>query len=178
MTISVTNTYGTWQTLVKWRAQRLKLATKQHLLHTWLGAARLTTMLKWSFTRTGANDPSFNHVQSLHSFYAAGENATFLCFCCCWNAWLLQRRIRAVSVSARGVVKDIKVVAHTNIRFSSRNYDREIQTWQWWSATNLARLTTLNTEIELNGKVYSWTGFYSVETILNPELASTAEQGK
>ncbi|MEZ8946288.1 heparinase II/III family protein [Vibrio sp. 10N.222.54.B12] len=142
--------------------------------YTWLGATS-NDNAEVIFTRTGANDPSFN-LRSEPAFILRSKGETTLFASVLETHGYFNEEFEQ-SVNARGVVKDIKVVAHTNVgsvvEISTEKSNVTVMISNQLGATD-------NTEhkVELNGKVYSWTGFYSVETTLNPELASRAEQGK
>ncbi|MDN3612979.1 heparinase II/III family protein [Vibrio gallaecicus] len=142
--------------------------------YTWLGATS-NDNAEVIFTRTGANDPSFN-LRSEPAFIIRSKGETTLFASALETHGYFNEEFEQ-SVSARGVVKDIKVVAHTNIG-SVVEITIEKSNVTVMISNQLGATDSTEHKVELNGKVYSWTGFYSVETILNPELASTAEQGK
>lgn len=142
--------------------------------YTWLGATS-NDNAEVIFTRTGANDPSFN-LRSEPAFILRSKGETTLFASVVETHGYFNEEFEQ-SVSARGVVKDIKVVAHTNIG-SVVEITTEKSNVTVMISNQLGATDSTEHKVELNGKVYSWTGFYSVETILNPELASTAEQGK
>ncbi|MEZ8819674.1 MULTISPECIES: heparinase II/III family protein [unclassified Vibrio] len=145
--------------------------------YTWLGATS-NDNAEVIFTRTGANDPSFN-LRSEPAFILRSKGETTLFASVLETHGYFNEEFEQ-SVNARGVVKDIKVVAHTNVgsvvEISTEKSNVTVMISNQLGATD-------NTEhkVELNGKVYSWTGFYSVETTLqetNSEELSTAKQGK
>ncbi|MDH5929419.1 heparinase II/III family protein [Vibrio lentus] len=142
--------------------------------YTWLGATS-NDNAEVIFTRTGANDPSFN-LRSEPAFILRSKGETTLFASVVETHGYFNEEFEQ-SVGARGVVKDIKVVAHTNIgsvvEITTAKSNVTVMISNQLGATD-----STEHKVELNGKVYSWTGFYSVETTLNPELASTAEQGK
>ena len=142
--------------------------------YTWLGASS-NDSAEVIFTRTGANDPSFN-LRSEPAFILRSKGESTLFASVLETHGYFNEEFEQ-SVSARGVVKDIKVVAHTNIG-SVVEITTEKSNVTVMISNQLGATDSTEHKVELNGKVYSWTGFYSVETILNPELASTAEQGK
>lgn len=142
--------------------------------YTWLGATS-NDNAEVIFTRTGANDPSFN-LRSEPAFILRSKGETTLFASVVETHGYFNEEFEQ-SVSARGVVKDIKVLAHTNIG-SVVEITTEKSNVTVMISNQLGATDSTEHKVELNGKVYSWTGFYSVETILNPELASTAEQGK
>ncbi|MFA0076988.1 heparinase II/III family protein [Vibrio artabrorum] len=142
--------------------------------YTWLGATS-NDNAEVIFTRTGANDPSFN-LRSEPAFILRSKGETTLFASVVETHGYFNEEFEQ-SVNARGVVKDIKVVAHTNIG-SVVEITTEKSNVTVMISNQLGATDSTEHKVELNGKVYSWTGFYSVETTLNPELASTAEQGK
>ncbi|MEZ9839585.1 heparinase II/III family protein [Vibrio sp. 10N.261.52.C11] len=142
--------------------------------YTWLGATS-NDNAEVIFTRTGANDPSFN-LRSEPAFILRSKGETTLFASVLETHGYFNEEFEQ-SVNARGVVKDIKVVAHTNIG-SVVEITTEKSNVTVMISNQLGATDSTEHKVELNGKVYSWTGFYSVETTLNPELASRAEQGK
>ncbi|MFA0379879.1 heparinase II/III family protein [Vibrio sp. 10N.222.54.A3] len=142
--------------------------------YTWLGATS-NDNAEVIFTRTGANDPSFN-LRSEPAFILRSKGETTLFASVVETHGYFNEEFEQ-SVNARGVVKDIKVVAHTNIG-SVVEITTEKSNVTVMISNQLGATDSTEHKVELNGKVYSWTGFYSVETTLNPELASRAEQGK
>ena len=139
--------------------------------YTWLGATS-NDNAEVIFTRTGANDPSFN-LRSEPAFILRSKGETTLFASVVETHGYFNEEFEQ-SVNARGVVKDIKVVAHTNIG-SVVEITTEKSNVTVMISNQLGATDSTEHKVELNGKVYSWTGFYSVETTLNPELA---EQGK
>ncbi|CDT88622.1 Conserved hypothetical protein [Vibrio coralliirubri] len=139
--------------------------------YTWLGATS-NDNAEVIFTRTGANDPSFN-LRSEPAFILRSKGETTLFASVVETHGYFNEEFEQ-SVNARGVVKDIKVVAHTNIG-SVVEITTEKSNVTVMISNQLGATDNTEHKVELNGKVYSWTGFYSVETTLNPELA---EQGK
>ncbi|MEZ8716889.1 heparinase II/III family protein [Vibrio splendidus] len=142
--------------------------------YTWLGATS-NDNAEVIFTRTGANDPSFN-LRSEPAFILRSKGETTLFASVVETHGYFNEEFEQ-SVNARGVVKNIKVVAHTNIG-SVVEITTEKSNVTVMISNQLGATDSTEHKVELKGKVYSWTGFYSVETTLNPELASTAEQGK
>ncbi|MCK8070886.1 heparinase II/III family protein [Vibrio sp. 1CM23M] len=139
--------------------------------YTWLGATS-NDNAEVIFTRTGANDPSFN-LRSEPAFILRSKDETTLFASVVETHGYFNEEFEQ-SVNARGVVKDIKVVAHTDIG-SVVEITTEKSNVTVMISNQLGATDSTEHKVELNGKVYSWTGFYSVETTLNPELA---EQGK
>ncbi|MEZ9794568.1 heparinase II/III family protein, partial [Vibrio splendidus] len=145
--------------------------------YTWLGATS-NDNAEVIFTRTGANDPSFN-LRSEPAFILRSKGETTLFASVVETHGYFNEEFEQ-SVNARGVVKDIKVVAHTNIG-SVIEITTEKSNVTVMISNQLGATDNTEHKVELNGKVYSWKGFYSVETTLqetNSEKLSTAEQGK
>ncbi|MFA0325070.1 heparinase II/III family protein [Vibrio splendidus] len=145
--------------------------------YTWLGATS-NDNAEVIFTRTGANDPSFN-LRSEPAFILRSKGETTLFASVVETHGYFNEEFEQ-SVNARGVVKDIKVVAHTNIG-SVVEITTEKSNVTVMISNQLGATDNTEHKVELNGKVYSWKGFYSVETTLqetNSEKLSTAEQGK
>ncbi len=145
--------------------------------YTWLGATS-NDNAEVIFTRTGANDPSFN-LRSEPAFILRSKGETTLFASVVETHGYFNEEFEQ-SVNARGVVKDIKVVAHTNIG-SVIEITTEKSNVTVMISNQLGATDNTEHKVELNGKVYSWKGFYSVETTLqetNSEELSTAEQGK
>ncbi|MDH6018428.1 chondroitin lyase [Vibrio splendidus] len=145
--------------------------------YTWLGATS-NDNAEVIFTRTGANDPSFN-LRSEPAFILRSKGETTLFASVVETHGYFNEEFEQ-SVNARGVVKDIKVVAHTNIG-SVVEITTEKSNVTVMISNQLGATDNTEHKVELNGKVYSWKGFYSVETALqetNSEELSTAEQGK
>ncbi|MFA0220136.1 heparinase II/III family protein [Vibrio splendidus] len=145
--------------------------------YTWLGATS-NDNAEVIFTRTGANDPSFN-LRSEPAFILRSKGETTLFASVVETHGYFNEEFEQ-SVNARGVVKDIKVVAHTNIG-SVVEITTEKSNVTVMISNQLGATDNTEHKVELNGKVYSWKGFYSVETTLqetNSEELSTAWQGK
>ncbi|MEZ8236449.1 heparinase II/III family protein [Vibrio splendidus] len=145
--------------------------------YTWLGATS-NDNAEVIFTRTGANDPSFN-LRSEPAFILRSKGETTLFASVVETHGYFNEEFEQ-SVNARGVVKDIKVVAHTNIG-SVIEITTEKSNVTVMISNQLGATDNTEHKVELNGKVYSWNGFYSVETTLqetNSEELSTAGQGK
>ncbi|PMG26283.1 heparinase II/III domain-containing protein [Vibrio splendidus] len=145
--------------------------------YTWLGATS-NDNAEVIFTRTGANDPSFN-LRSESAFILRSKGETTLFASVVETHGYFNEEFEQ-SVNARGVVKDIKVVAHTNIG-SVVEIITEKSNVTVMISNQLGATDNTEHKVELNGKVYSWKDFYSVETTLqetNSEELSTAGQGK
>ncbi|MGF1765532.1 heparinase II/III domain-containing protein [Aliivibrio kagoshimensis] len=144
--------------------------------YTWLGTSSNASSSDKSqeiiFTRTGANDPSFN-LRSEPAFILRSKGGTTLFASALETHGYFNEELEQ-SVSARGVVKNINVVAHTSvgsvIEITTEKSNVTVMISNQRGATD-----STEHSVELNGKLYCWTGFYSVETTL---VANTAEQGK
>ncbi|MCY9869980.1 heparinase II/III family protein [Vibrio barjaei] len=126
---------------------------------TWLGTSS-NDYGEVIFTRTGANDPSFN-LRSEQSFIlrTKGEDTLF--------ASVLEthgyfNEEFEQSVSARGNVKNIQVVGH-NAQASVVEIETETSRFTLMVSNNpqVTKDTTNNAEIA--GKTYSWVGCFAIE---------------
>ncbi len=153
----------------------------QHLWNVASGAANDTALVSWLqnntyytwlgtssnanneviFTRTGANDPSFN-LRSEPAFILRSKGPSTLFASVLETHGYFNEEFEQ-SVNARGVVKNIQVIGHTvvgsvvEIQTEHSNVTVMISN-QFGAIENTAHT------VELNGKSYNWTGFYSLET--------------
>ncbi|MUI54726.1 heparinase II/III domain-containing protein [Aliivibrio fischeri] len=128
--------------------------------YTWLGTSSNANN-EVIFTRTGANDPSFN-LRSEPAFILRSKGPSTLFASVLETHGYFNEEFEQ-SVNARGVVKNIQVIGHTVIGSVV-----EIQT-EFSNVTVMISNQFSATEstahiVELNGKSYRWTGFYSLET--------------
>lgn len=127
--------------------------------YTWLGTSSNANN-EVIFTRTGANDPSFN-LRSEPAFILRSKGPSTLFASVLETHGYFNEEFEQ-SVNARGVVKNIQVIGHTvvgsvvEIQTEHSNVTVMISN-QFGAAENTAHT------VELNGKSYSWTGFYSLE---------------
>ncbi|MUJ36752.1 heparinase II/III domain-containing protein [Aliivibrio fischeri] len=128
--------------------------------YTWLGTSSNANN-EVIFTRTGANDPSFN-LRSEPAFVLRCKGPSTLFASVLETHGYFNEEFEQ-SVNARGVVKNIQVIGHTvvgsviEIQTEFSNVTVMISN-QFGATENTAHI------VELNGKSYRWTGFYSLET--------------
>ncbi|MGF1902514.1 heparinase II/III domain-containing protein [Aliivibrio sifiae] len=153
----------------------------QHLWNVASGAANDTALVSWLqnntyytwlgtssnanneviFTRTGANDPSFN-LRSEPAFILRSKGPSTLFASVLETHGYFNEEFEQ-SVNARGVVKNIQVIGHTVVgsvvEIQTEHSNVTVMISNQFGATD----NTAHT-VELNGKSYNWTGFYSLET--------------
>lgn len=127
--------------------------------YTWLGASSNDNG-EVIFTRIGANDPSFN-LRSEPAFILRSKGPSTLFASVVETHGYFNEEFEQ-SVNARGLVQDVRVIAHTDAGSVV-----EIETAKsvvTFMVTNQADATdTTNNEVAANGKTYSWTGIYALE---------------
>ncbi|AXT72989.1 heparinase II/III family protein [Vibrio sp. dhg] len=131
--------------------------------YTWLGTssnAQSSNDNEVIFTRTGANDPSFN-LRSEPAFILRSQGESTLFASVLETHGYFNEEFEQ-SVNARGQVKDIHVVGYNTVGSIV-----EITT-----ANSLVTVMISNVlgadeqtphQVEINGKTYSWNGFYALE---------------
>ncbi|PQJ84199.1 heparinase II/III domain-containing protein [Aliivibrio sifiae] len=128
--------------------------------YTWLGTSSNTNN-EVIFTRTGANDPSFN-LRSEPAFILRSKGPSTLFASVLETHGYFNEEFEQ-SVNARGVVKNIQVIGHTVVgsvvEIQTEHSNVTVMVSNQFGATE----STAHT-VELNGKSYNWTGFYSLET--------------
>lgn len=134
--------------------------------NTWLGTSSNTSD-EIIFTRSGANDPSFN-LRSEPSFILRSHGPSTLFASVVETHGYFNEEFEQ-SVNARGQVKNIQVIGHSEvasvIKISTAKSSVIVAISNQADATE----TTEHT-IEFNNTTYSWKGFYSVEvTAANQE---------
>lgn len=159
----------------------------QHLWHVATGEAKQTALVSWLqnnsyytwlgtcsnalvneqkscgeviFTRTGANDPSFN-LRSEPAFILRSKGETTLFASVLESHGYFNEEFEQ-SVNARGAVQDIRVIGHT-----PEGSVVEITTSASIATVMISNQldATGNTEhqLQFNGKTYSWKGFYCLD---------------
>ncbi|MEZ8094259.1 heparinase II/III family protein [Photobacterium swingsii] len=130
-----------------------------HTYYTWLGTSSNDNG-EVIFTRTGANDPSFN-LRSEPAFLlrSKGENTLF--------ASALEthgyfNEEFEQSVNARGTVKDIRILGHDSTA-SVIEIDTAASRITLMVSNQQGATEQTEHKIDIQGKTYSWTGFYSLE---------------
>ncbi|MDN3681764.1 heparinase II/III family protein [Vibrio tapetis subsp. quintayensis] len=127
--------------------------------YTWLGTSSNASN-EVIFTQTGANDPSFN-LRSEPSFIMRSKGEDTLFASVLETHGYFNEEFEQ-SVSARGEVKKIQVLGH--------NQQGSVVAIETGSARHLVMVSnqedanenTVN-QVEINGKIYSWKGFFAVE---------------
>ncbi|MDW3112577.1 heparinase II/III family protein [Vibrio sp. 1727] len=131
--------------------------------YTWLGTSSSTKQNgdnEVIFTRTGANDPSFN-LRSEPAFILRSKGESTLFASVLETHGYFNEEFEQ-SVNARGQVKDIRVVGYNAVGSIV-----EITTEKSLVTVMISNVLGADDQtphqVELNGKTYSWNGFYSLE---------------
>ncbi|EGQ7842649.1 heparinase II/III family protein [Vibrio alginolyticus] len=131
--------------------------------YTWLGtssSAKQHSDNEVIFTRTGANDPSFN-LRSEPAFILRSKGESTLFASVLETHGYFNEEFEQ-SVNARGQVKDIRVVGYNAVGSIV-----EITTEKSLVTVMISNVLGADDQtphqVELNGKTYSWNGFYSLE---------------
>ncbi|MFZ3518400.1 heparinase II/III family protein [Vibrio harveyi] len=131
--------------------------------YTWLGtssSAKQNGDNEVIFTRTGANDPSFN-LRSEPAFILRSKGESTLFASVLETHGYFNEEFEQ-SVNARGQVKDIRVVGYNAVGSIV-----EITTEKSLVTVMISNVLGADDQtphqVELNGKTYSWNGFYSQE---------------
>ncbi|MET2897761.1 heparinase II/III family protein [Vibrio rotiferianus] len=139
--------------------------------YTWLGtssSAKQNGDNEVIFTRTGANDPSFN-LRSEPAFILRSKGESTLFASVLETHGYFNEEFEQ-SVNARGQLKDIRVVGYNAVGSII-----EITTEKSLVTVMISNVLGADDQtphqVELNGKTYSWNGFYSLEVT---ELKSNA----
>lgn len=127
--------------------------------YTWLGTSSNSDN-EVIFTRTGANDPSFN-LRSEPAFILRSKGGSSLFASVLETHGYFNEEFEQ-SVNARGKVKDIRIAGYSAIGSII-----EITTEKSLVTVMISNVLGANDQtphqVELNGKTYSWNGFYSLE---------------
>ncbi|WP_411062706.1 heparinase II/III domain-containing protein [Vibrio rotiferianus] len=131
--------------------------------YTWLGtssSAKQNGDNEVIFTRTGANDPSFN-LRSEPAFMLRSKGESTLFASVLETHGYFNEEFEQ-SVNARGQVKDIRVVGYNAVGSIV-----EITTEKSLVTVMISNVLGADDQtphqVEMNGKTYSWNGFYSLE---------------
>ncbi|MDW2122787.1 heparinase II/III domain-containing protein [Vibrio alginolyticus] len=131
--------------------------------YTWLGtssSAKQNGDNEVIFTRTGANDPSFN-LRSEPAFILRSKGESTLFASVLETHGYFNEEFEQ-SVNARGQVKDIRAVGYNAVGSIV-----EITTEKSLVTVMISNVLGADDQtphqLELNGKTYSWNGFYSLE---------------
>lgn len=131
--------------------------------YTWLGtssSAKQNGDNEVIFTRTGANDPSFN-LRSEPAFILRSKGESTLFASVLETHGYFNEEFEQ-SVNARGQVKDIRVVGYNAVG-SIVEITTEKSLVTVMVSNVLGADDQTPHQVELNGKTYSWNGFYSLE---------------
>ncbi|MFH0217427.1 heparinase II/III domain-containing protein [Vibrio alginolyticus] len=130
--------------------------------YTWLGtssSAKQNGDNEVIFTRTGANDPSFN-LRSEPAFILRSKGESTLFASVLETHGYFNEEFEQ-SVNARGQVKDIRVVGYNAVGSIV-----EITTEKSLVTVMISNVLGADDQtphqVEMNGKTYSWNGFYSL----------------
>ncbi|WP_153914154.1 heparinase II/III domain-containing protein [Shewanella sp. TC10] len=128
--------------------------------YTWLGTSSNDND-EVIFTRTGANDPSFN-LRSEPAFTLRSKGGNTLFASVLETHGYFNEEFEQ-SVSARGQVKNIKVIGHNEVGSVV-----EIETANTVVTVMISNqadaINTTEHHIDFNGQTYTWTGFYAVSS--------------
>ncbi|WP_447469554.1 heparinase II/III domain-containing protein [Vibrio harveyi] len=131
--------------------------------YTWLGtssSAKQNGDNEVIFSRTGANDPSFN-LRSEPAFILRSKGESTLFASVLETHGYFNEEFEQ-SVNARGQVKDIRVVGYNAVGSIV-----EITTEKSLVTVMISNVLGADDQtphqVEMNGKTYSWNGFYSLE---------------
>lgn len=136
--------------------------------YTWLGTSSSAKAIvdentrdnEVIFTRTGANDPSFN-LRSEPAFILRSKGESTLFASVLETHGYFNEEFEQ-SVNARGQVKDIRIVGYNAV-----GSILEITTEKSLVTVMISNVLGADDQtphqVELNGKTYSWNGFYSLE---------------
>lgn len=125
------------------------------------------------FTRTGANDPSFN-LRSEPAFILRSKGKSTLFASVLETHGYFNEEFEQ-SVNARGLVNDIKVKGHTSVG-SIIEISTEKSKVMVMISNQLGACENTEHKVELNDKTYEWIGFYSIE--VSAKETTTVEQEK
>ncbi|WP_447472366.1 heparinase II/III domain-containing protein [Vibrio harveyi] len=131
--------------------------------YTWLGtssSAKQNGDNEVIFTRTGANDPSFN-LRSEPAFILRSKGESTLFASVLETHGYFNEEFEQ-SVNARGQVKDIRVVGYNAVG-SIVEITTEKSLVTMMISNVLGADDQTPHQVEMNGKTYSWNGFYSLE---------------
>ncbi len=138
---------------------------QNHHYYTWLGTSTNNSD-EVIFTRTGANDPSFN-LRSEPAFLLRSKGESTLFASVVETHGYFNEEFEQ-SVNARGKVQDIRVVGY--------NQSASVVEIETLSSTVTVMISNLRDgddstahQAEFNGKTYSWTGFYTLEIAAKQE---------
>jgi hypothetical protein len=127
--------------------------------YTWLGTST-QQQGEVIFTRTGANDPSFN-LRSEPAFLLRAKGKSTLFASVLETHGYFNEEFEQ-SVNARGQVDNITVIGSNEIA-SVVEITTKSSTVTVMVSNNASATDATEHNVEFNGKTFSWTGFYSLE---------------
>ncbi|WGV97917.1 heparinase II/III family protein [Vibrio sp. YMD68] len=141
--------------------------------NTWLGTSS-NNNAEVIFTRSGANDPSFNlRCEPAFILRSRGESTLF--------ASVLEthgyfNEEFEQSVNARGQVQNIQVIGHSDIAsIIEITTKKSVITLMISNQADASGET--KHQVEFNDKTYSWTGYYSLDISIS-EVATSKQENK
>lgn len=127
--------------------------------YTWLGTSSNDNG-KVIFTRSGANDPSFN-LRSVPSFILRSKGESTLFASVLETHGYFNEEFEQ-SVNARGVVKSIEVIGH-NAQGSVIAFATDKTRFTLMVSNNPEANKESTHAVEVAGKTYTWAGYFAVE---------------
>ncbi|MFA0439579.1 chondroitin lyase [Vibrio sp. 10N.286.49.C2] len=127
--------------------------------YTWSGTSSNDNG-KVIFTRTGANDPSFN-LRSVPSFILRSKGESTLFASVLETHGYFNEEFEQ-SVNARGVINNIKVIGHSD-EGSVITFETETKRFTLMVSNNPDADKNTENSVALAGKSYSWAGYFAVE---------------
>ncbi|WP_261818100.1 heparinase II/III-family protein [Vibrio gallicus] len=133
--------------------------------YTWLGTSSNDNG-EVIFTRTGANDPSFN-LRSEPGFLLRSKGESSLFASVVETHGYFNEEFEQ-SVNARGKVKNIKVLGHTDTA-SAVQIETENSVVILLLSNQASVTKESDNQLVINDKIYNWKGFYSMEVQAIPQ---------
>ncbi|TVO33947.1 heparinase II/III domain-containing protein [Vibrio algivorus] len=127
--------------------------------YTWLGTSSNNDG-EVIFTRTGANDPSFN-LRSEPAFILRAKGQSSLFASVLETHGYFNEEFEQ-SVNARGQVQDVRVIAHNEVG-SVIQIETQQSVVTFMVSNQLAATDTTVHQVSVDDKTYQWNGFYSLE---------------
>ena len=140
--------------------------------YTWLGTSSNGNG-EVIFTRTGANDPSFN-LRSEPAFILRSKGSTTLFASVLETHGYFNEEFEQ-SVNARGQVKNIKVIGHNDIG-SVVNITTADNVVTVMISNQADTTSTTEHHLDINGQTYTWTGFYAISCQAVSHAANSAQE--
>ncbi|MEZ8824737.1 heparinase II/III family protein [Vibrio amylolyticus] len=141
--------------------------------NTWLGTSS-NNNAEVIFTRSGANDPSFN-LRSEPAFILRSRGESTLFASVLETHGYFNEEFEQ-SVNARGQVQNIQVIGHSDIASVIEvSTKKSVITLMISNQADASGET--KHQVEFNDKTYSWTGYYSLEISIS-EVATSKQENK